>query len=207
MKKLFIALFIFLVTDAIAQNCTTCGGRGYLVQNTPCRSCQYGYVQSTTTRDCSRCYGRGSVSVTCNKCSGNRTKYEKRNYRCTQCKGSGYEKTKVDKGQCRTCLGTGNIERNIGYRGTSCTTCGGEGKLYEIREINCRNCVKGIVSRVEQVPCSQCNGSGSVGEVCPQCNGRRKLTEQTTTPCSVCRGTGNKEVRNTCTFCRGTGRR
>lgn len=208
MKKsiLFIALFIITLTYCNAQVCATCNGSGYLVQNTACGSCQHGYVQSTVTRDCSRCYGAGTVSDRCSKCSGRRVQIRPTQKQCSYCGGTSYVKSKVFAGQCKRCMGTGNTEQQIGGHtpGTRCPDCNGEGNLYEIKEVHCTHCVRGYISSSEQIPCSQCGGSGTETKTCPQCGGRKQSTQTTTTKCSACGGTGNKTIRNTCPTCHGS---
>ncbi len=203
-----IALLSFFSSFSVAQNCRTCNGRGYLEQSTLCNRCEYGYIKSTTTRDCSRCYGAGTIESSCSKCSGRRFQYASKEERCPVCKGSGYAKVKENAGQCRTCAGTGNTKMQIGSwePGTRCPDCNGEGVKYVIRETYCRNCSNGMVAKREQVPCSQCNGTGTEKKTCPQCQGRKRTTEQTTSRCSVCNGTGSKTVRNKCSSCNGSGK-
>lgn len=207
MKRIFkslvlIAFGLFITPTINAQTCSTCNGKGYLLQSESCPSCHYGYIESTVTKDCNRCYGSGTVSTTCDNCSGKGTVLKSVNRVCPKCNGTNVVTARVSGGQCRSCSGSGK-DYSTGKR---CSTCNGEGVIYKYEETTCLNCVRGYVTNMENVTCSKCNGSGSVSKTCPQCQGRRHYTEKITTPCVVCGGTGSKTVKQTCPTCYGTGK-
>lgn len=204
----FISVLFLLMNSLLSYSqCNTCGGKGYLEQSISCASCNYGYVETVITRDCTHCYGAGRVSETCDECYGSRTNTKKVTRTCSICGGSGYRKVKSSAGQCTACSGTGNSEGKITSwsSGTRCTKCGGEGVIYIEKETYC-TCERGRVSRMEQVPCNGCGGTGKKSVICPTCHGQKRHTERMTTPCSVCKGTGSRTVRNPCPTCNGWSR-
>lgn len=199
---ILLGFALFFITKSNAQTCSTCNGRGYLLQSERCPSCSNGYIESTVTKDCSRCYGSGTVSATCDRCSGRGTEHKNVSRICPKCNGTNVVKARVGGKQCPSCAGSGK-NYDTGLR---CSTCNGEGSIYRTEETTCLNCSRGYITNVEEVACSKCNGSGSVSKTCPQCQGRRHYTERITTPCVVCGGSGSRTIKSTCPSCNGTGK-
>ncbi len=140
---------------------------------------------------CHTCRGDGKEN--CPTCTG---KGRRKGYhKCPTCGGSGEE-------GCSNCHGSGSIS-------VKCTSCGGSGGRNETRtrrksDYQPYRDSSGVHYRLVYVdenystwvPCSRCNGNGTVSSNCGRCGGRGKVT------CSRCNGDGEVPCRT----CSATGR-
>lgn len=173
------------VEEKVEEDCPDCDGNGYILN--ACPSCgglgeTYHHESGFKPKQCQKCMGTGITrcnrcdgcgSIRCEGCNGNGNNkcpschgygklitYDLQHPwncpDCPQCNASGYIK-------CVLCNGKGRL-RCCGNGLGTCTQCWGTG-IYGKEEY----------SYSETKDCSNCNGTGSIRDMCWNCQGSGKI--------------------------------